>query len=80
MKAYVLEIETKNRIRRITNPRKARSISLIFTTIIQVMDGTGKWKYIGSCSYLEDIGTLLLLINLSIMDRIEYINLDPILS
>ena len=41
MKAYVLEIETKNRIKRITNPRKVRDISLIFTTIIQVMDGTG---------------------------------------
>ena len=80
MKAYVLEIETKNRIKRITNPRKVRDISLIFTTIIQVMDGTGKWKYIGTCPYLADVEIVLLSINFTIMSGREYINLDPMLS
>ena len=80
MKAYVLEIETKKGIKRVTNRRKVRDISLIFTTIIQVMDGTGKWKYIGTCPYLADVEIVLLSINFAIMSGREYINLDQMVS
>ncbi len=43
---YVLEIETRNKLKRIENPRKARILDLIFTDCLQIMDNDGKWHTI----------------------------------
>lgn len=49
-----IEIETKNRIRKIRNPRKVRHIDLGVWSIIQVMDKEGKWHLAGHTLYYED--------------------------
>lgn len=45
---YVLEIETKNKLQKIENPRKARVVDRIFFDSIQVMDNNGVWYTIWS--------------------------------
>lgn len=52
---YELEIETKNKIKRIKNPRKARVKDGIFFDILQVMDGNGKWNTI--CCFVISYST-----------------------
>lgn len=51
---YVLEIETKNHLKKIEKPRKARDIDLAVWSIVQVMDGDGKWHFVGHTMFLED--------------------------
>lgn len=51
---YKLEIETKNRLKRIRNPRKARAKDLIVRAIVEVMDENSKWHFIGHCFYEVD--------------------------
>ena len=46
---YTLEIETKNKIIKLNNPRKARLKDFILFDAIQVMNENGKWDTI---SYL----------------------------
>ena len=46
---YVLEIETKNKLKRIENPRKARIVDRIFFDLLQVMDNNGKWHTLCKC-------------------------------
>lgn len=43
MKETILEIETKNKICRIKNPRKVREKDYILFSAVQVMDSEGKW-------------------------------------
>lgn len=40
---YELEIETKNKLKRIKNPRKARMKDWILFYTLQIMDENGKW-------------------------------------
>ena len=40
---YVLEIETKKKLKRIESPRKARYVDCFFYDAIRVMDNNGKW-------------------------------------
>lgn len=46
---YELEIETKNNLKKIRNPRKARIRDRIFFDSLQVMDDNGKWHTVCSC-------------------------------
>lgn len=46
MKETVLEIETKNKIYKVKNPRKAREKDYIFFLAVEVMDSEGKWHKI----------------------------------
>lgn len=43
MKETILEIETKNKICRIKNPRKVREKDYILFSAVQVMDSEEKW-------------------------------------
>lgn len=43
---YVLEIETKNELVKIKNPKKARFVDRIF----QILDNDGKWNKICHCT------------------------------
>ena len=47
---YELEIETKNKLKKIKNPRKVRIKDMIFFDLLQVMDGDGIWHTICVCS------------------------------
>ncbi len=49
---YVLEIETKNKLIKIKNPRRARFVDRIFWDVFQILDNDGKWNRICCC----DIG------------------------
>lgn len=40
---YRLEIETKNTLKKVENPRKARFLDMIFFDTLQVMDDNGIW-------------------------------------
>lgn len=73
---YVLEIETKNHIKRIEKPRKARSKDLIFRVIVQVMDGDGKWHLIGHTFYPIIAEVAVKQIDSAINDEKEYVNLN----
>lgn len=46
---YVLEIETKNKLRKIENAKKARIGDRIFCSVLQIMDEDGKWYTICCC-------------------------------
>lgn len=54
MENWILEIETKNHLREIRNPRKARDRDWIVRCGVQVMDGKGKWHSIGHCFFPSD--------------------------
>ena len=43
---YVMEIETKDKLKKIENPRKARIVDRIFYDMLQIMDNDGKWHTI----------------------------------
>lgn len=58
---YELEIETKNKLKRIKNPRKARFRDRIFFYSIQVMTNDGKWHTICNCS--EGVATLRMVVD-----------------
>lgn len=47
---YELEIETKNTLKKIKNPRKVRIVDRIFFDSLQVMDEDGKWHTVCHCS------------------------------
>lgn len=47
---YVLEIETKNKLIKVKNLRKARFVDRIFCEFFQVLDNYGKWNTICRCS------------------------------
>lgn len=46
---YELEIETKNNLEKIRNPRKARIADRIFFDSLQIMDDSGKWHTVCCC-------------------------------
>ncbi len=46
MEEIVLEIETKNKIRKVKNPRKAREKDFFLFSAVEVMDSEGKWHRI----------------------------------
>lgn len=73
---YELEIETKNHIKKIRNPRKVRSIDLIFRVIVQVMDEDGKWHFIGHAFYPSDGEYAILKIYLAIQSEEEYVDIN----
>lgn len=43
---YVLEIETKNELIKIKNPKKARFVDRIFWDVFQILDNDGNWNKI----------------------------------
>ena len=43
---YVLEIETRDQVKRIENPRKARIVDGFYKERLEVMDNDGKWHTI----------------------------------
>lgn len=47
---YVLEIETKDKLKNVSNPRKARIQDRVFCDVLQVMDGKGRWRTICRCT------------------------------
>ena len=51
---YELEIETKNSLKKIRNPRKAKDSDWILRCVVLVMDGKGKWHLIGHCFHPTD--------------------------
>lgn len=76
---YVLEIKTKSHLRKFQNPRKARDIDLGIWSIVQVMDGDGKWNFVGHTMFFEDAQIATYLINEAIKEQadsvcIEYIS------
>ena len=51
---YELQIITNNHLKKIRNPIKARDRDLIVRSIVEVMDGNGKWHLVGHCFYPTD--------------------------
>lgn len=47
---YILEIETKNKLIKVKNPRKARFVDRIFWDVFQILDNDGKWNKICHCT------------------------------
>lgn len=75
---YELEIETENRLRKIQNPRKARDIDLGILSIIQVMDGDGKWHFVGFTIFWEDAQNATEEINCAIENKESTVLVDYI--
>lgn len=75
---YVLEIETKNHLKKIENPRKARDIDLGLWSLVQVMDGDGKWHFIGHTMFFEDAQIATYLINEAIKEKTDSVCVDCI--
>ena len=73
---YELEIETKNTIKKIEEPRKATVIDLAITSLVRVMDGKGKWHKIGFYFSLEDANIIADNINYAIEQRETAICID----
>ncbi len=74
---YALEIETKNKLKKIEDPRKARMSDRIFFDSLQVMDGNGKWHTVCNCCI--GVGTAQIIvddINAAIKKRLSSICLD----
>jgi len=66
---YVLEIETKNHLKKIKNPRRAVAKDLMVWSIVKVMDGDGNWHFIGHCFFPTDAEDAAYIINDAICDR-----------
>lgn len=75
---YVLEIETKNHLKKIKKPRKARDIDLGIWSIVQAMDGDGKWHFVGHTMFLEDAQIATYLINEAIEEKANSVYVDCI--
>ena len=74
---YVLEFETKNKLRKIKGPRKARISDRIFFDTIQIMDDNGKWHTICNCWIGITEGQIMIeRINRYIADKKPYIYVD----
>jgi len=78
MKEWVLEIETRNCLKKIREPRRARDIDLGFLSIIQIMDGEGKWHWIGNTLYLSNAQVAVYEINTAILRKESIVVLDYI--
>ncbi len=75
---YTLEIETKNHLRKIEKPRKARNIDLGVWSLVQVMDGYGKWHFVGHTMFFEDAQIATYLINEAIEKKTDSVYVDCI--
>lgn len=75
-KDWVLEIETRNSIKKIKNPRKARASDLIVRCIVKIMDGDGKWHFVGHSFYESSSEIAANCINEAIKKKKEYINVE----
>ena len=73
---YYLEIETENRLKIIKNPRKARAKDIILRSIVSVMDGKGRWHFIGHCFYVSDAEKAADNINNAIKNKRESVCLE----
>jgi hypothetical protein len=74
---YVLEIETKNRLKKIENPRKARIRDRIFFDSLQVMDENGKWHTICNCLVGVGYGRMIVYkINSAIEQHLSSVYVD----
>lgn len=74
---YVLEIETKNKLKKIEDPRKARMSDRIFFDSLQVMDGNGKWYTVCNCLVGVGYGQIIVdKINRAIKKRLPSVCVD----
>lgn len=77
MEEWIFEIETKNKVRRVKNPRKARSRDLVFFTAVEVMDGDGKWIRFFCQPYSDyRLKRAVSEINRAIEEKKSYVNVD----
>ena len=78
MTRTVLEIETKNKICKIENPRKARQKDYILFLTVEVMDSEGKWHRIikSSADPLWKINGMVGEINEAIRQKKTYVNVE----
>lgn len=77
---YVLEIETKDKLKRIENPRKARFVDRIFFDILEVMDCNGDWHKICKGSVGIDLqGFILKKIEDAIKNKKKSIDLGDLI-
>ena len=75
---YVLEIETKNSLKKIRNPRKAKACDWIVTCVVRVMDGEGVWHLIGHCFFPSDASMAANDINRAIKEQKSLVLVDNI--
>lgn len=74
---YVMEIETKDKLKKIENPRKARIVDRIFYDMLQIMDNDGKWHTICKCFLGVSEGQILVYrINMAIYYKESQIFID----
>ncbi len=74
---YVMEIETKDKLKKIENPRKARIVDRIFFDMLQIMDNDGKWHTICKCFLgISDEHCLIARINRAIHEKKTQIFID----
>ena len=74
---YVIEIETRNTLKKVKNPKKSRIRDMIFLDILQVMDNNEKWHTIWSGWIGVTRGKLIVdSINSAIHSQKDYIYLD----
>ena len=76
MKETILEIETKNKICKVKNPRKAREKDYILFSAVEVMDFEGKWHNIIR-SFWDPVFTFIVNeINFAIRQKKTYVNVE----
>lgn len=74
---YTLEIKTKNYLKIIKRPKKARFVHRIFFDTLQIMDDFGKWHSICRCNVGEETKRIIVdYINSSIRKYKRNINVD----
>ena len=78
MEEWTIEIETKNKIKKVKNPRKVRKKDFILFVAIQVMDDNNKWHYIVNSDDIPHWRTddAMKKIEKSIKERKEYVEID----
>lgn len=62
-KMYELEIETRDKIFRVGNPKAAKASKHFFFFSIRIKDGRGFWHTIGHCKLLKDAEGLVKKLN-----------------
>ena len=73
---YELEIETKNTLKKITNPRKARIRYWVLVDVLQVMDDDGKWHNVCTKPIITHQYSVIREINDAIKNRKKSVYLD----
>ncbi len=78
MEEWTIEIETKNKIKKVKNPRKVRKKDFILFVAIQVMDDNNKWHYIVNSDDIPHWRTddAMKKIEKAIKERKEYVEID----